>query len=180
LSQYNLLYQAADLAHSFLSTVPMRPVGVPEGAAVLAGGPLPDDGEDPARVIAGMAETAEAGLVASNGPRYFGFVTGGSLPAALAADWLTSAWDQNASLHVMSPAAAAFEATAAAWLVELFGLPPTTSVGFTTGRPWPISRRSRRPVTPSWRAMGGTSPSVVSPARRGCTWSSARTCTRAY
>ena len=71
--------------------------------------------------------------MASPGPRYFGFVTGGSLPAALAADWLTSAWDQNACLHVMSPAAAAVEQATAGWLVDLFGLPAATSVGFTTG-----------------------------------------------
>jgi glutamate/tyrosine decarboxylase-like PLP-dependent enzyme len=132
LSQYNLLHQTTDLALSFLNDVPTRPVGG-LAARVMADQALPEDGEEPATVIAAMARAAAPGLVASNGPRYFGFVTGGSLPAALAADWLTSAWDQNACLHVMSPAAAAFEATAAAWLVDLFGLPAATSVGFTTG-----------------------------------------------
>jgi glutamate/tyrosine decarboxylase-like PLP-dependent enzyme len=71
--------------------------------------------------------------VASAGPRYFGFVVGGSLPAALAADWLTSAWDQNACFHVMSPAASVAEEVAGRWLVELLGLPEATSVGFTSG-----------------------------------------------
>ena len=68
-----------------------------------------------------------------SGPRYFGFVIGGSHPAALAADWLTSAWDQNAVLYLATPAAAVVEEVAAAWLVELLGLPAGTSVGFTTG-----------------------------------------------
>jgi glutamate/tyrosine decarboxylase-like PLP-dependent enzyme len=137
LSQYNhvatgdLLRRTADIALGFLSQVEARRVG----ADVLPpiGDPLPEIGEDSRLIIESMARAAEPGLVASNGPRYFGFVTGGSLPAALAADWLTSAWDQNASLHVMSPAAAAVEAVAAEWLVALFGLPVGTSVGFTTG-----------------------------------------------
>jgi glutamate/tyrosine decarboxylase-like PLP-dependent enzyme len=132
LSHYNLLRQTTELALSFLHGLPTRPFGG-FTAPVIADEALPEDGEEPAAVVAAMARAAAPGLVASNGPRYFGFVTGGSLPAALAADWLTSAWDQNACLHVMSPAAAAFEATAAAWLVDLFGLPVTTSVGFTTG-----------------------------------------------
>jgi len=80
-----------------------------------------------------LADAADAGLVASAGPRYFGFVTGGSLPVALAADWLVSSWDQNAALHVMSPAAAAIEQAAAGWILDLLGLPTTASVGFVTG-----------------------------------------------
>ena len=75
----------------------------------------------------------DAGLTASAGPRYFGFVTGGSVPAAVAADWLTSVWDQNGFNSITSPAAAAAEEIAARWLVDLFGLPTGTSVGFTTG-----------------------------------------------
>ncbi len=71
--------------------------------------------------------------MATPGPRYFGFVVGGSQPAALAADWLTSAWDQNAGLYVMSPAAAVAEEVVGRWLVELFGLPAGTSCGFTSG-----------------------------------------------
>jgi glutamate/tyrosine decarboxylase-like PLP-dependent enzyme len=71
--------------------------------------------------------------MASAGPRFFGFVIGGSLPVSLAADWLTSTWDQNTGLFVAAPAASVMEETAARWLVELFGLPPGSSAGFVTG-----------------------------------------------
>jgi glutamate/tyrosine decarboxylase-like PLP-dependent enzyme len=97
------------------------------------GGDLPDEPSDPAQVIAHLVEAAEPGLVASAGPRFFGFVVGGSLPAAVAADWLASAWDQNSGLHVLSPAAAVVEEVVAAWLAELFGLPDGVSVGLVTG-----------------------------------------------
>lgn len=129
------LERAYALAREFLAGLPDRAVGARMDAEALEhalDGPLPAVGEDPAAVISRLAQAADPGLVASAGPRYFGFVTGGALPAALAADWLTSAWDQNACLHAMSPAAAAIEAVAGRWLVALFGLPATTSVGFTT------------------------------------------------
>jgi glutamate/tyrosine decarboxylase-like PLP-dependent enzyme len=84
-------------------------------------------------VIEHLARAADPGLVATPGPRYFGFVTGGSVPASVAAEWLTAAWDQNAGLHVLSPASAAIEQVAAGWLLEMLGLPPTASVGFVTG-----------------------------------------------
>ena len=90
--------------------------------------------EDPAGLIEALARDAEPGLVGTAGPRYFGFVVGGGVPAALAADWLTSAWDQNAGLYALSPAAAVAEEVAARWLVDLFGLPAGSSVGFATGR----------------------------------------------
>ena len=90
-------------------------------------------GADPIQVIDLLADTGREGTVASQGPRYFGFVTGGSVPAAIAADWLVSAWDQNAQMFVMSPIAAVVEQIVADWLKELFGLPATWSVGFVTG-----------------------------------------------
>ena len=94
---------------------------------------LLDEGEDGSTVLDGLAAALEPGLVATAGPRYFGFVTGGVLPAALGADWLVSAVDQNAAAHVMSPAAAVVEQITAGWVLELLGLPPGSAVGFVTG-----------------------------------------------
>jgi glutamate/tyrosine decarboxylase-like PLP-dependent enzyme len=131
-----LFHQTADLATEYLASLAERPVSRPVDLAALReamGGSLPEGPSDPARVIEALAAAAEPGLVASAGPRYFGFVVGGSLPAALAADWLTSAWDQNAGLYALSPAAAVAEEVAAAWLIDLLGLPDGTSVGFVTG-----------------------------------------------
>jgi glutamate/tyrosine decarboxylase-like PLP-dependent enzyme len=136
MNDQELLRHTADIAASFLDGLADRPVGRPipvdEMRAAL-GGPMPARPIDAEAVIDDLAAGAGAGIVASAGPRYFGFVVGGTLPAALAADWLTSTWDQNAGLYVLSPAAAVIEETVAGWLVELFGLPSGTSVGFTTG-----------------------------------------------
>jgi len=127
---------AARLAREYLAGLARRPVGATATAQELRaalGAPLAEDGVDAARVVADLARAAEPGLVASAGPRYFGFVIGGALPAALAADWLSAAWDQDAGLYVLGPAAAVVEEIAGGWLLELFGLPRTASVGFTTG-----------------------------------------------
>ncbi|MEO8274414.1 MAG: pyridoxal-dependent decarboxylase, partial [Chloroflexota bacterium] len=116
--------------------LPNRPVGRPVDLASLRAsldGPLPDGPADPAAVVEALARDADPGLIATAGPRYFGFVIGGGVPAALAADWLASAWDQNAGLYAISPAAAVVEEVSARWLVELFGLPEGSSVGFVTG-----------------------------------------------
>jgi glutamate/tyrosine decarboxylase-like PLP-dependent enzyme len=130
-----VLHRAYQHARAFLTTLPDRPVGPPVPAQKLASltGPLPEIGIDSVEVIDDLVRAVEPGLVASAGPRYFGFVIGGSLPGALAADWLTSAWDQNAALYVSSPPAAVIEDVAASWLLDLLGLPPTSSVGFVTG-----------------------------------------------
>ena len=128
--------RAAAHARAYLADVGERPVGAtltPDELRTLLGGPLAAEGQDPARVIDTLAEAARSGTVASQGPRYFGFVTGGSVPAAIAADWLVSAWDQNAQMFVMSPFAAVVEQVVAEWVKELFGLPPEWSVGFVTG-----------------------------------------------
>ncbi len=134
--QDKVLARAAELAGAWLGSLRDRPVGIPMGPAGLRerlGEPLGDMGQDPADLIAHLAGALEPGLVATAGPRYFGFVTGGALPAALAADWLVSAFDQNAALYVMSPAAAVVEEITAGWLLDLLGLPPQAAVGFVTG-----------------------------------------------
>ncbi len=131
-----LIDKTASLAARWLTSLPDRPVkgasGVEELRTTL-GGPLSERGADPAQVVEAFAEGATPGLVASPGPRYFGFVTGGALPASLAADWLTSAWDQNAVLAIASPAAAATEEVVASWILDLLDFPPECSVGFVTG-----------------------------------------------
>ena len=130
------LRAAAAHAEAFLNTLDDRPVAARSDAGAVRtalGGPLPEQGEDPAAVIDALATGAEPGLVATPGPRHFGFVIGGALPAALAADWLVSAWDQNAAFHSLSPAAAAIEEICSTWTLELLGLPRTASVGFVTG-----------------------------------------------
>jgi glutamate/tyrosine decarboxylase-like PLP-dependent enzyme len=118
------LGEAFDQALAFLEGLPARPVPGRAGLAELRaalGGPLPERPLDPREVVAELATAAEPGVVASSGGRYFGFVVGGATPAALAADWLTSAWDQNAGLYVLGPAASVVEEVAGAWLGELLG-----------------------------------------------------------
>jgi glutamate/tyrosine decarboxylase-like PLP-dependent enzyme len=131
-----LLARTAELARRFLDTLPDRPVAARADLAALRaglGGPLPAASMDPTEVIEQLAAAADPGIVASAGPRYFGFVIGGSVPAALAADWLAAAWDQDAGLYACGPSAAVVEEIAAGWLLELFGLPADASVGFVTG-----------------------------------------------
>jgi len=95
--------------------------------------PLPTKPMDPRKVLAMLDRVASPATVASAGGRYFGFVTGGSLPVTVAANWLSCAWDQCAGLEVLSPAAAAIEDVAERWLVELLSLPHETAAGFVTG-----------------------------------------------
>jgi glutamate/tyrosine decarboxylase-like PLP-dependent enzyme len=133
---HTALRAAARHAERFLESLPDRPVRATADVATLRaalGGALPDGPVPPAQVIDDLARGADAGIIGSAGPRYFGFVIGGSLPAALAADWLTSTWDQNAGIYATSPASAVVEEAAARWLLDLFGLPPAAAVGFTTG-----------------------------------------------
>jgi glutamate/tyrosine decarboxylase-like PLP-dependent enzyme len=131
-----LLRRTAELAADYVESLGERPVfpaATPEELQEALGGPLPEEPLDPERVVAEFAEAAEPGVVAMGSGRYFGFVIGGALPAALAADWLTSAWDQNAGLYVGGPSASVVEQVAREWLVELLGLPAESSVGFVTG-----------------------------------------------
>jgi len=131
-----LLDRAHAHAGDFLRTLPQRFVGARAGREEMIAaldGPLPQGGGDPAAVLDLLARHAERGASACAAPRYFGFVIGGSLPVALAADWLVSTWDQNAGIHVISPLAAALEEIAARWLLDLFDLPRDSGVGFVTG-----------------------------------------------
>src|SRR3954464_1974475 len=131
-----LLRQTADLAADFLDGVASRPVRATASHDELLAafdGELPARGEAAGEIVSDLARIADPGLIASAGPRYFGFVIGGSLPSALAADWLTSAWDNNAGLYAIGPSASVAEEVAAGWLVDLFGLPAGSSVGFSTG-----------------------------------------------
>ncbi|KGN41411.1 pyridoxal phosphate-dependent decarboxylase family protein [Knoellia aerolata] len=94
---------------------------------------LPESGSDPAEVLDDLVRRADRGLMTPTGPRFFGWVIGGSHPVGVAADWLTSAWGQNAGNHQAAPAASAVETVAAGWLLELLDLPREASVGFVTG-----------------------------------------------
>jgi glutamate/tyrosine decarboxylase-like PLP-dependent enzyme len=130
------LGEAAERALGYLEGLPERPVGSQARRGELRaglGGPLPESPSDPREVVAALATAAEPGLLASPSGRFFGFVVGGGTPAALAADWLTSTWDQNAGLFVLGPAASVVEEVVGGWLVELLGLPEDVSFGFVTG-----------------------------------------------
>ena len=121
---------------SYLDGLPDRPIHPAADLAQLRaalGGPLPERPLDARDVVADLAAAAGPGVIASGSGRFFGFVVGGATPAALAADWLASAWDQNAGLYILGPAAAVVEEVAGAWVADLFGLPPHVSVGFVTG-----------------------------------------------
>ncbi|MBX7442612.1 MULTISPECIES: pyridoxal-dependent decarboxylase [unclassified Arthrobacter] len=130
------LAAAARHSEAWLHSLPDRPVGPRSNASELAavfGGPLPDSGMPAADVIDFLAREAEPGLMAMPSGRFFGWVIGGTLPAALASDWLVSAWDQNAAMRYATPATAAIEDSAGKWLLELLGLPGGSDVGFVTG-----------------------------------------------
>ncbi len=123
-------------AVAHLDGVDERPVGATTSLGDLRarlGRALGSEGVEPTRVIDELVEDVRGGLLGSAGGRFFAWVIGGSLPAALAADWLTSAWDQNAVLYACSPAEAIIEEVYGAWLKDLLGLPATASFAITTG-----------------------------------------------
>jgi glutamate/tyrosine decarboxylase-like PLP-dependent enzyme len=131
-----LLAEVAERAGRYLATLDERPVA-PDAAAVAGlarfDEPLPELPGSAAATLALLDEAGSPATVASAGGRYFGFVTGGSHPAALAANWLATAWDQNTALPVMSPAAACLHEVVTRWLGELLGLPAGGAAVFTTG-----------------------------------------------
>lgn len=133
---HEVLNRAHRHAIEYLSSLRDRPV--PPAAslqemrsALLV--PLSEEGEDDVAVLDALVSSAGPGIMANAGGRFFGFVIGGALPVALAADWMTSAWDQNAGIYVLSPAEAVAEEAAAAWILDLLKLPSGASVGFVTG-----------------------------------------------
>jgi glutamate/tyrosine decarboxylase-like PLP-dependent enzyme len=132
----DLLHDTADLIVDFVDGLPDRPVGARasiEDLRARLGGPVPEGTTDPGRVIAELASAVDDGLVATAGPRFFGFVIGGSTPASLAADMLASGWDQNAGLTAAAPGAALIEDIAGEWLLDILGLPRDSSFAFVTG-----------------------------------------------
>jgi glutamate/tyrosine decarboxylase-like PLP-dependent enzyme len=123
-------------AASWFASVADRPVRAtisPDELRAMLGGSLPHHRSAPDSVVELLANAGMRGTVASVGQRYFGFVVGGSLPVAVAADWLVSAWDQNAGIYALSPLSSIVEQITGSWVRELAGLPSTMSFGFTTG-----------------------------------------------
>ncbi|WP_084780310.1 pyridoxal phosphate-dependent decarboxylase family protein [Planobispora rosea] len=130
------LDRAVKHAREWLASLPTRPVPPRVTADRLAsrlGGELPADPIAPEQVVELLAAEVEPGLMAMGSGRFFGWVIGGAMPAALAADWLTSAWDQNAAMRYATPGTAAVEEAAGRWLLDLLGLPGEADVGFVTG-----------------------------------------------
>jgi hypothetical protein len=123
-------------ALEWLASIPTRPVpprlNAEQVAATLTQS-LAEEGIDPVTVVDTLAAIAEPGLMAMSSGRFFGWVIGGTLPSAMAADWLVSAWDQNAAMRFATPATAAIEQAAGEMLLDLLGLPAESDVGFTTG-----------------------------------------------
>jgi len=131
-----LLAETADRAARYVTGIANRQVvPLPADVARLEalGGPLPQSPSDPSEVLALLDDIGSPATVATAGGRYFGFVIGGSLPAALVANWLAGAWDQNAAMQVMSPVAAKLEEIVLEWMVDLLGLPSGSGAGFVTG-----------------------------------------------
>lgn len=134
--QHATLERAAELALAFLGSLDAAPVCATTSLAELRRRfwhPLPDEGIDPVTVIEELARDAAGGLLGNAGGRFYGWVIGAGLTAALAADWLTATWDQNAGLYACGPAAAVVEEVCGTWLKDVLGLPASASYALVTG-----------------------------------------------
>jgi aromatic-L-amino-acid decarboxylase len=130
------LERAAEHAFAWLAGLDERSVATTASVAEMRarlGRPLADRGTDALQVIDDLVADTAGGILGSQSGRFYGWVIGGGLPAAMAADWLTTAWDQNSGVQACAPALAVVEEVAAGWLRQIFDLPPQTGVGFTTG-----------------------------------------------
>jgi glutamate/tyrosine decarboxylase-like PLP-dependent enzyme len=136
MTERELFRRVAEHAADFVETLDERPIRAEADVASLTaalGGPLPENGAAAEDVVAALVAAAEPGLVGIPSGRYFGFVIGGGVPAAVAADMLASVWDQNAGLYAGGPAAAVVEEVCRGWLAELLALPADVSVAYVTG-----------------------------------------------
>jgi glutamate/tyrosine decarboxylase-like PLP-dependent enzyme len=135
--EFDFLRSVAERAIDYrtgLAKARVTPTATPGDLRAALGGPTPEHPTDPADVVHRMADIAEAGgLMGMGSGRFYGFVAGGAVPAAIGADWLVTAWDQNTGLFAPTPATAVMEEVAGAWLLDLFGLPPHSSFAFVTG-----------------------------------------------
>lgn len=136
MTDHPALERAFQHASTFLDGLDREPVRAERGLDALRdrfGGPLPETGMPAEQVVDALAADMDGGLLGSAGGRFFGWVIGGTLPSALAADWMVAAWDQNAAGHACGPGVAVLEEISGAWLKDLFGLPTQASFGFVTG-----------------------------------------------
>jgi len=136
MTSINVLNTSAAYAVKYLETLDSRPIGTTatlDELRVRLAKAFPEAGRDPEQVISELISDAEGGILGSTSGRFFGWVIGGTLPVALAADWLTSTWDQNAASNLTAPAEAVVEDVCGEWAKELLGIPRSASFAFVTG-----------------------------------------------
>ena len=161
---------AAAHATKYLETLRSRPILAAASIAELRrrlGKPLPKTGMAAEEVIEDLVRDAEGGILGSASGRFFGWVVGGTLPVALAADWLTSAWDQNSASNLTAPAEAVVEEVCGAWIKELLGIPKSASFAFVTGCQMAHTTALAAARHRLLRERGWRSKARVWPARRG-------------
>jgi len=132
----SLLLDAAERSAAYRESLAVRPVAPSPEAVVAAASfvePMPVEGTDDEAVLAMLDEVGSPATMSMAGPRFFGFVIGGSLPVTVATNWITTAWDQNVGMHEITPATSTLERVAMDWMLELFGLPEDAAASFVTG-----------------------------------------------